>query len=199
MGCYGCFGSFSLRWWVLLLGRLGLRGLMFSTVSEGLVLFVFFSVFWLLCLSLVLWVAGGVLVLADLHCCSRAKVVWFVFFYCFASELGVVDDYDLWWLSFENPSGFVVRLTRKGLVIHVLDSSLDLSSYASLGNHCVWWSIYSLILWCFRDCWVLQVSRSYGCLYFGTCSKELLRLLLVKGAVGTWIRYRAGGRSICHF
>jgi len=29
--------------------------------------------------------------------------------------------------------------------------------------------------------------------------KELSRLLLVQGAVGTWIRYRAGGRSIRHF
>ena len=50
---------------------------------------------------LVLWIAGGVLIMAVLHCCSfRDDVVWFVcfFFLLFYFEDGVADDYDMWWL-----------------------------------------------------------------------------------------------------
>jgi len=42
-------------------------------------------------------------------------------------------------VCFVNPLGSVVRLTRKDLIFNVLDSSFDLSSYASVGNRCVWW------------------------------------------------------------
>jgi len=73
-----------------------------------------------------------------------------------------------------------------GLVTNASDSSLDLSSYAFLGNRCVWWSVLR-----FSD---ISSSVEY-CRFHGVMAvytlvqarKSLYVLLFVQGAVGTWI------------
>jgi hypothetical protein len=94
----------------------------------------------------------------------------------------------------QNPKGSVcdsktwnglVRLTRKGLVTDVLDSSLDLSSYA-LFETVVFGDMIFSILWYSRFVEIFRFRMVMS----------TFTLVLLERAVGTWICYHVGGRSI---
>ena len=130
--------------------------------------------------GLLLWVSGF-------------GFVFYVFVMLLLQRLGVATD--LWpilrWLDsktrkgrcgIQNPQG-LVRLTRKGMVINILDSSLDLSSYTCLFETVVFGGMIFSINWyhsrfveiC-RFWWVISTftllllrRAIYDCCWSGSC------------------------------
>jgi hypothetical protein len=100
-------------------------------------------------------------------------------------------------MVFINPKGSgSVKPERVCLVTNVLDSSHDLSSYASDCN------LLCLVACLLDSLMIPDLLRSAG--FKATCPLTLwfveleraLCLLLVQGVVGTWICYCVGGQSI---